>query len=88
LRETELIAILRAIDITDDGLIDRIKLDYFLSLCQGKEPSMRITDEIRARGEDPEKTNFFGEKQESDNTKSVRQEIEDVKKSLSAKKEG
>lgn len=86
LRETELIAILRAIDITDDGLIDRIKLDYFLSLCQGQEPSLRVTDEIKARGEDTDKTNFFGEKPEEDKTKSVRQEIQEIKEKLSAKK--
>lgn len=35
LRETEIISILRVIDINDDGLIDGVKFQFFLSLCQG-----------------------------------------------------
>lgn len=81
LRETELIAILRAIDITDDGLIDRVKLDYFLTLCRGNEPSMRITDEIKARCKaENDQTNFFGERTTEPNPpKSARQQIQEAK---------
>jgi hypothetical protein len=41
---------------------------------------MRITDEIRARGEDPDKTNFFGEKTNTDaeEGKTIRQELQEA----------
>lgn len=61
LRETELISILRVIDINDDGLIDSTKFKFFLSLCQGMEPSPEVIQDIRSRNQDTEQSNYFGE---------------------------
>ena len=61
-RDSEIIAILRVIDINDDGIIDKAEFDYFLSLFNSKLPSESILQKLRERVKRDTDTNYFGER--------------------------
>ena len=61
-RDSEIIAILRVIDINDDGIIDKAEFDYFLSLFNSKLPSESILQKLRDRVKKDTDTNYFGER--------------------------
>lgn len=60
-RDSELIAILRIIDINDDGLIDKTELDYFGSLFSLKGSKAQGVTKLRQRAIKDREVNYFGE---------------------------
>ncbi len=65
-RDSELIAILRVIDINDDGIIDRPEFEYFLSLFHSKHPSEHLLQKLKERVRKDD-TNYFGERKRETN---------------------
>lgn len=61
-RDSEIIAILRVIDINDDGLIDKAEFDYFLSLFNSKMPSESLIQKLKERSKRETDPNYFGER--------------------------
>lgn len=60
-RDSEIIAMLRIIDINDDGKVTKIELEYFLSLFSGKEPSGLMIEQLKNLRVQDHKFNYFGE---------------------------
>lgn len=57
LRDSEMIAILRVIDINDDGIIDEREFEYFTSLFRNKEPKKDLVLSIKSVNGRPGKSN-------------------------------
>lgn len=66
-RDSEMIAILRVIDINDDGIIDRPEFEYFLSLFNSKHPSDHLLQKLKERVRRDD-TNYFGERKREGQT--------------------
>jgi hypothetical protein len=49
MRDTDLISILRMIDINDDGVIDEDEFNYFLSIFKVVEPSEKLNVVLNKR---------------------------------------
>lgn|SRR3990167_500841 len=61
-KDSEIISILRAIDINDDGIIDRTELEYFISMFSSKGPSSLCFSRLRDRATSENQVNYFGER--------------------------
>jgi Ca2+-binding EF-hand superfamily protein len=72
-KDSEIISILRAIDINDDGIIDRTELEYFISMFSNKGPSSVCFSRLRDRSAVENQVNYFGERRtENSGTKQPR----------------
>ena len=61
-RDSEIIAILRLIDINDDGKIAETEFKYFISLFSGEEPSSIVLQKLKTLRLNGCQFNYFGEK--------------------------
>lgn len=63
-KDSEIIAILRVIDINDDGVIDKTEFDYFIGLFNLRVGSSEasIMSKLRDRNRRDNEHNYFGEK--------------------------
>jgi len=61
-KDTEIIAILRIIDINDDGKINETEFKFFIDLFSGMDPSQLTLNSLKKVHENENKLNYFGEK--------------------------
>lgn len=61
-KDSEIIAILRIIDINDDGVIDKTEFDYFLALFNLQGPDVSLLYRLKDRNKKEHEYNYFGEK--------------------------
>ena len=61
-RDSEIIAILRIIDINDDGKIKENEFNFFIDLFNGREPNAMTLNGLKHEHEEENKVNYFGEK--------------------------
>lgn len=63
-KDSEIIAILRVIDINDDGVIDKTEFDYFIGLFSLRFASSEpvVTTKLRERSRKEHEVNYFGER--------------------------
>ena len=61
-RDSEIISILRIIDINDDGKINENEFNFFIELFSGKEPGSHVLNVLKRAHEEDSKINYFGEK--------------------------
>lgn len=61
-KDSEIIAILRIIDINDDGVIDKAEFDYFLGLFNLQGPDVSLLYRLKDRNKKEHEYNYFGEK--------------------------
>lgn len=61
-KDSEIIAILRIIDINDDGVIDKAEFDYFLGLFNLQGPDVSLLYRLKDRNKKDHEYNYFGEK--------------------------
>lgn len=66
-KDSEIISILRAIDINDDGIIDRTELEYFISMFSIKGPSSVSFSRLKDRSNVENQVNYFGERRTESN---------------------
>lgn len=74
-RDSEIIAILRIIDINDDGKINENEFNFFIELFSGKEPGSHVLNVLKRTHEEDNKINYFGEKNNQDPYKYDREVI-------------
>jgi Ca2+-binding EF-hand superfamily protein len=74
-RDSEIIAILRIIDINDDGKINENEFNFFIELFSGKEPGTHTLNVLKRAHEEDNKVNYFGEKSNQDPYKYDREVI-------------
>lgn len=63
-KDSEIIAILRVIDVNDDGVIDKTEFDYFIglfSLRLGVSEPVNV-NKLRDRNRKDNEVNYFGER--------------------------
>lgn len=65
-RDSEIISILRIIDINDDGKINENEFNFFIELFSGKEPGNHVLNVLKRAHEEDNKINYFGEKNKQD----------------------
>ena len=65
-RDSEIIAILRIIDINDDGKINENEFNFFIELFSGKEPSQKMLNLLKNAHQLENQFNYFGEKMNQD----------------------
>lgn len=76
-KDSEIIAILRVIDVNDDGIIDKTEFEYFLSLFSLRAPNESIVNKLRDRAKKDSEPNYFGErKRDADRDKYSSRRIE------------
>jgi Ca2+-binding EF-hand superfamily protein len=61
-KDSEIIAILRIIDINDDGVIDKTEFDYFLALFNLQGPDVSLMYKLKDRNKRDNEFNYFGER--------------------------
>jgi hypothetical protein len=74
-RDSEIISILRIIDINDDGKINENEFNFFIELFSGKEPGSHVLNVLKRAHENDNKINYFGEKNRQDPFKYDREKI-------------
>lgn len=67
-KDSEIIAILRIIDINDDGVIDKTEFDYFLGLFNLQGPDVSLLYRLKDRNQKENEYNYFGEKKANSGT--------------------
>jgi Ca2+-binding EF-hand superfamily protein len=61
-RDSEIIAILRVIDINDDGIITEAEFNYFIELFSSREPTSITLNKLKDIKIKETRTNYFGER--------------------------
>lgn len=77
-RDAEIIAILRIIDINDDGKINSNEFKFFIDLFSGNDPSSTILKSLKNAHLKENKFNYFGEKMNQDAEKYDREKIREI----------
>ena len=63
-KDSEIIAILRVIDINDDGIIEKTEFDYFISLFNTRIGNEVLLNKLIDRSRKDHEVNYFGERKE------------------------
>ncbi len=63
-KDSEIIAILRVIDINDDGIIEKTEFDYFISLFNTRIGSEALLSKLIDRSRKDHEVNYFGERKD------------------------
>jgi len=74
-RDTEIISILRIIDINDDGKINENEFNFFIELFSGKEPGTHVLNILKKAHEKESQINYFGEQSRQDAYKYDREKV-------------
>lgn len=61
-KDSELIAILRVIDINDDGIIEKVEFDYFVSLFLSRAGNELLLNKLKEKSRKEHEVNYFGER--------------------------
>lgn len=69
-KDSELISILRFIDINDDGIIDKLEFDYFMGLFSSAGIDSTLLEKLKQKSQKENKFNYFGEPQKKESSPS------------------